>query len=443
MKKIPLIPGLKVQMSRLGYVLDFLNEHPSFQAAGLCIVLAEEAASEGAIFYGGIPKVAKVERYIPADALFFASDCVSTSNFIAVPYQLDDLQLWAVAQTGNGGPFYKDGRFGFDVLETIFFHISRYEEWLAGAAQKDLHGRIKEDYQFLVRHQLQQQAVVDQLVWALVKVLLGEVPQLPTRYRMTHDIDDIIKFEAWWRIYRSTFGVIWRREDLRKVGKLWRSYLGIVLAGANDPYDTYDWMLKTEARFEKVLYLLIGGQTAFDTPYPLAHEQVDKIRRFCAERGYAIGLHPSYEAAQDAHQLATEQSELENWLGQPIHYSRQHYLRFHWPQTAVLLESAGISDDSSLGYSERIGFRCGTGFPYHLYNFDEERAYRFTETPMVFMDVSLLREGNYQEDQVSDLWHSFMAKNQYGTMITFNFHNSRFDDAWIHRVDLRKLYDQL
>ena len=98
--------------------------------------------------------------------------------------------------------------------------------------------------------------------------------------------------------------------------------------------------------------------------------------------------------------------------------------------------------DESLGFPDRVGFRCGTGFPYHLYNFTKEKAYHFLEIPLVFMESALLRESGFNEDKLKEIWSSFLNENARNTMITFNFHNSRFYDAALSGINLEELYRQ-
>ena len=41
---------------------------------------------------------------------------------------------------------------------------------------------------------------------------------------------------------------------------------------------------------------------------------------------------------------------------------RMHYLRIKWPTTLYFWEKAKFAYDSSMGYADLPGFRCGTCF---------------------------------------------------------------------------------
>ncbi|MEO1623575.1 MAG: polysaccharide deacetylase family protein [Bacteroidota bacterium] len=430
-----------IRRARFDYLLDFLNGHPYTQWLGQRFVIGEGNAD---IQYGGSRKPDGDGLYVSADPYSLAGETSVKREWALGQFLHGRRSVYGLVDKTRRGQLLADGCFGFDVFESLFFHISRYEEWQASEAQMDEHGRMKEGEQYLVKHDLCFHPVVDQLLGAFLETILEKpLPKRASVFRMSHDIDELVKFEAWWRIWRSSLGMIWRRQSPAKMIRLWQSYWRSRGDGVRDPYDTYGWMLKQEEDFQKVLYLHVGGQHKFDSPYSLDHPQVQRIRQLCRERAYIIGVHPSYEAAVDASLLAAEKTHLEEWLGKTVTYSRQHYLRFGWPETPDILEAAGIEEDSSLGFAHRIGFRCGTAFPYHLYNFREERPYRFREVPMSLMDVSLFRQSGYDVSQLVEIWHSFLSQHSHQSMLTFNFHNCRFDDAWIHGIDLQGLYQSL
>lgn len=100
-----------------------------------------------------------------------------------------------------------------------------------------------------------------------------------------------------------------------------------------------------------------------------------------------IALHGSYTSLA-AHRLLTEVERLAR-IGFTAEGVRQHWLRFAGDNLFEQVENAGLSYDSTVGFSERIGFRAGACFPYPPYNFRCERAYAFLEIPLAIMDVAL------------------------------------------------------
>jgi hypothetical protein len=123
-----------------------------------------------------------------------------------------------------------------------------------------------------------------------------------------------------------------------------------------------------------------------------------------------------------------------------IKYIRQHFLRFDIRHTGFILDELDIKNDSSLGFRDKIGFRCGTGFPYQLYNFKKECAFKFKEIPMIIMDIAAMRESQWDSQQFVQLITNFLETNKANTHITFNFHNSFFDPVLIDIEYIKKWY---
>ena len=141
--------------------------------------------------------------------------------------------------------------------------------------------------------------------------------------------------------------------------------------------------------------------------------------------------------------MKTEKENLEEAIEESINLTRQHFLRFSFKHTPQAIQQLGLKEDSSLGFADRIGFRCGTGFSYNLYDFENEKAFEFLELPLIVMDSALIQEGGNNPKLIVKIWDDFIAKNRFDTKITFNFHNSRFYDAQIKGIPLKELYESL
>ncbi|MEO1263434.1 MAG: hypothetical protein AAFZ15_31780, partial [Bacteroidota bacterium] len=379
---------------------------------------------------------------MPAQKLFFSEkydQILSYSN----KYRYQDFLLYSVeAKENNQQPFFNDGTFGFDVVETIFFHISRFEEHYCDESQKDVHGRLNTADHFNVKNKLDKIPVVDHLVFCLLNAIGIEVKKLLTKYRMSFDIDIINRFSLK-PPFRSTLKYGFVQPNGRSLRMVWLSYLKTLLGIAEDPYNNFEWLLQKNDQIEQFIYFLSGGLTKYDKPFPVINQEFVAIVRMAKERGIKVGIHPSYNSWNSFEVFKKEKEILENVLHEKINCSRQHFLHYSFKHTGNILEKLNIQEDSTMGYADRIGFRCGTGFPFHMYNFSEERPYHFLEVPMVVMDVGLMREGSHRWKNVIEIWERFLQTNKYYTFITFNFHNSRFFDASLDSIDLHSLYESI
>ena len=422
---------------RIQYVLDFITNHP-LNSQHIPFQVAHQA-DEGTINiqYGSDEKNTAIFQ-IPAQALFFKKQ-FNPKAPVSNEYTYNEQKLYAVqAQKSSTQAFLINGQFQFDIFETIFFHLSRYEEFVLPTTAFDQFGRVKADAQFLVRNHLEKTPVIDRLVFCFLDALKLNPPHISSQAVMTHDIDGMKKFSSPFTIFRKTGGVLWRQKNWPAVKKLWTSYYQYFSNKAPDPYDVFDWMLIKNLD-KKIIYFLVDGNTPYDSPYPLK-DYFKRVVQQAKSRGYHIGIHPSFDTFKNPERLGQEIQKLANCLDQPILFSRQHYLRFSMKETPTIIEDLGIQEDSSLGYNDRIGFRCGTGFSYHLYNFDEERPFKFLENPMVMMDYALILEGNFQTDRITAIWNDFLQQNKYFTSTTYLFHNSRFDQSWIENIPLKAMY---
>jgi hypothetical protein len=335
-----------------------------------------------------------------------------------------------------------------DVLGAIFYFISRYEEW--DWYVPDTHQRYPSEANTLVGHE--QLPVVDLMLYYLL-VSLGIEPNASEQpLIVSHDLDYLEKYPSVFKKIKRLGHTLFIQRSvpifLKTLGQL---FLGF------DPYINLERLFLKDSESEKYLFLMVGGKVAgLEGHYAVQNPKVSSILKLAKERNYKIGIHPSYNTYSDAELYKKEVQVFEQTLKEKAKYNRQHFLRWRFPQTANNMEEAGVMHDFTLGFNDRIGFRCGTSFPFQLYNFEKERAYNFTSHPVVIMDVALLRQAGYNPNDTST--HKSSVKRAMEIIIHFkkrlkqmpcsykmsiNFHNSTFDSAAIDEKGLWQLYEQL
>ncbi len=422
--------------TRIDYVLNFIETHPLLK--GKVKFSRDPDHSFDIICSYGISNLN--DFFIPSQGLIFSNKFQNKfATLVSNQYTYQHLNLYSIdSKKKDSTLFAINKKFQFDIIETIFFHISRIEEWYCEDRQLDTWDMMQPKEQFLVKHNLHHLPIIDHLVFAFGKVIGLELIPQKTIYRITHDIDEVYLDASFFNTVRAMGGILWRRQKISAIYKIWSTYFS-----SKNTYDTFDWILTDQTKIEKCIYFLVGGTTKYDTPYNLDTPRMQAIFQLCKSRNYTIGIHPSYNCWRDERMIKNEKEKLEKRIALPIKTSRQHYLHFDFKTTPKILERQKIEEDSTLGFNDRIGFRCGTGFGYQLYDFENERPFKFIETPLVFMDSSLFNETNYNFKKTAELWISFLEKNKLHTKITFNFHNSRFYDASIHGIPLKKWYQEL
>jgi hypothetical protein len=294
-------------------------------------------------------------------------------------------------------------RIGVDVLGAAFFMLTRYEE--LARPERDVHARAAMAGSLADAEDLADRPIVNEYVELLWSAMASLWPGLPRarrqfRVRPSHDID--------WRyctgrtareLGRSVAGDLVRRRDLPLAVRRVETY---VRKRTGDPdadlCDTFDRLMDaTERRGLRTSFYFIADHTAaeIDGDYSLDDPWIEPVLRRIHERGHDVGLHPSYNTYRDPVQT---RAELERLLAvcerlrirQPCWGGRQHFLRWENPTTWQNWEDAGLTYDSTLGFADRGGFRCGVCFEYPVFNLSTRRRLRLRERPLVVMDTALL-----------------------------------------------------
>ena len=86
-------------------------------------------------------------------------------------------------------------------------------------------------------------------------------------------------------------------------------------------------------------------------------------------------------------------------VGQKIVEGREHYLRFEVPITWQVWENNGMKVDSTCGYADKEGFRCGTGNEFTVFNILTREKLKLKERPLIVMDCSLFDYNNNSYDE--------------------------------------------
>jgi hypothetical protein len=334
-------------------------------------------------------------------------------------------------------------RLNVDLMGAAFFFLSRCEEYVASAL--DQHQRFSASASFAARHGILGRALVNEYVEVLWAALKYIAPRLERRQRsfrqlVSHDVDipfDLL-FNPPRRFGKSLVGdVVKRREPLRAVQRALRWNKVRKGDWAADPYNTFDWIWRqSESRGLQSAFYFMAGRTnaARDGDYEIEHPAIRRLIRTCAERGHEIGLHPSYESYCSPEVIGREFARLkrvckeegvaqENWGG------RHHYLRWSARETARHWESAGLAYDSTLGFADRIGFRCGTCYEYPIFDLTERRTLSLRERPLLVMEVSLISPEYMgltdSEEALARVAEIKRVCRQFSGDFTFLWHNDR------------------
>ncbi len=283
-----------------------------------------------------------------------------------------------------------NARFPFDLLATIFFHLSRYEEHLP--YQADAHGRFPASESWAYQNNCLQIPIVDLLVVELKKALIKKFPTIvfkPQRFQFspTYDIDMAWAFQhkGWKRAIGGYFNDI-KKGQLTSLKSRFKTHFLF----RKDPFQVFDWLDGLHRKFNlaPTYFFLMGDYGPYDKNNLVTAKPFQALIKTIANL-YKIGIHPSYQAAGHPLVMEKEKERLAQITQQTIQRSRQHYLKLNLPQTYRQLIQAGIQADYSMGYAMDIGFRAGTSLPFYWYDLTAETSTELLLNPFQVMEVTL------------------------------------------------------
>ena len=298
----------------------------------------------------------------------------------------------------------------YDILTPSFVLLSRYEEF--HSKRHDKHGRFPYDRSLAEKYDMVEIPLVDEYAMLLrywlclyFPYIFDAAPRTP-RIVPTHDIDILRRFTSRWQALKSIFGrdlLINRSLSMVKESMEW--YRDWKDSSFMDPYvdailEFLDW--EKDWNLHPFFFFKATDEDHPDATYDWQDPILQKVIRVVMSRGGQIGLHGSYPSAEDVQCLQKEKQNLSKLCGKAVSISRQHYLRAFFaddPNSLDLWRQVGITDDYTLGFAERCGFRCGTCHPYPLYDVRNDCVTNIIEHPLIVMDGTL---SDYMKLSVED-----------------------------------------
>lgn len=294
----------------------------------------------------------------------------------------------------------------YDIPGLTYWMLARIEE--IGRTDLDSHERFPASSSHAYKHGYLDRPVVDEWLDLLGQVIRRQWPDVELKrhefqIRVSHDVDQpsLYAFKPWKQIGRMMAGHILKRCD----PKAFFTAPYVKLATRDrlieaDPYNTFDWLMDvSESNGLKSAFYFICGKTepGKDPDYELGHPIIRNLLKHIHQRGHEIGLHPSYNTFSNPEALKSEADRLKSIcdqekIQQKSWGGRMHYLRWCHPFTLRALEYAGLDYDSTLGYADRPGFRCGTCYEYPGFDAVEFKTTSLRIRPLVAMEVSVIEK---------------------------------------------------
>ena len=150
-----------------------------------------------------------------------------------------------------------------------------------------------------------------------------------------------------------------------------------------------------------------------------------------SKKNHNLGLHSSPLHTQNFQKLQLERTRVEQALETNVIASRQHYLFWNIRKTPQGQAKAGIKVDSTLGFNNRSGFRCGTSMPFQWYDLENNTALDLIQMPLILADHQMGEEHWLYPDKIYDMAIKYIEQiKQVGGILSLLTHDLYFSEVF-------------
>lgn len=286
--------------------------------------------------------------------------------------------------------------FYIDIISSSFFMLSRWEEIIDES--KDKHKRSLAKHSVSYKRGFLNIPIVD--VYGMVlrnylRVLFQgmDLGHNDFSVKLSHDIDEVKRFSGFNKTIRTIIGrdLIINKNISRAINSF-KQAIKTIMNSEEDPYIKGIYKLAEISRkynMDSAFYFKTSNKNSYDSGYEI-DETIKNVIENLKKRNFEIGFHPGYKAFEDYNIFIAEKNKMDKILGYSCYGGRHHYLRFEIPTTWYYWEKAKLKYDSTLGYPDQVGFRCGTCHPFKGFDIERDREINILEIPLIVMDATLI-----------------------------------------------------
>jgi len=326
-----------------------------------------------------------------------------------------------------------------DIFSGIFFMLTRWEEYVI--QERDQFLRFPEILSLSIRNGLAHRPIVDEYVemlWNMLQYLGFPGERKLTNYEpvITHDVDHILRYRSFPKFLRILAGDLFLRKRPALILSTIKEYYLIKSGRKKDSFDTFDNLMDLSESINTISHFYFLSQTQtkksnrkyenYDFRYDVNREDVSSIIKKIRSRGHIVGLHGSYKSFQDGDLYSDEITRLRK-LSTDISEGRQHYLRFLPPVTWRIEDQNNIKLDSTLGFTNEIGFRCGTCHKYAVFDFLKRERIDLIEMPLLVMEVALVKITKDPVDFINQICSIIDIVKKYKGKFVLLWHTNSFN----------------
>lgn len=329
---------------------------------------------------------------------------------------------------------------GFDILSTVFYVVTRYEEY--NAKDLDIHQRFKAENSLAYQYNFLNYPYLNKIIAYFGNKLKEQFPQLIFNQRTfnfisTIDIDNAFAY-AHKGLLRNSLGFI--KDACGFNFQKLQSRISSCINERNDPYNTFQTINSLSEVTNTALhyFVLIGDYSKYDKNPHYQNKGFQRLLKSLSN-SHSIGLHPSYVSYQHLEKIDVEKKRLEQIIEKTITSARCHFLHLKLPETYQFYNEIGITDDYTMIYASQVGFRTGLCVPHPWFDLQKNEATKLTIHPSTIMEGVLRDYLNLEPIVAYKTIESLMNEvMKYGGEFISIFHNDSFIKEHSLWVDLYK-----
>jgi len=345
---------------------------------------------------------------------------------------------------------YRDGQpllqLPFDLLSCLADILYKTTDLLPENNNLALWARYTHSDQLL---KLDQEPLVDNWIdqiafWFFPLQVHKTTPQL----WLTHDMDVLSKYPARTQIKKwalSPWGLVSQaqktRRELKEILQLWR--------GKKDPFDQTASLVQTNGLYGAHFFFLAQAHDHLAYRYHLSEKSAQTalacLQGLAKNNGdITLSWHGVSWLKENLEQMKNELTNFQKHLNTffPASHKnastefpnpnnlvmhRSHFLTSVPQKTFYLLNTLGVHIDSTLGYNDRPGFRCGTTRPFFWWDDFNQHALPLLEIPLIAAEFQFGDTRAFPEEAAWAHWEN-LTKRCYrsGSIWTQLQHNNTF-----------------
>jgi hypothetical protein len=295
----------------------------------------------------------------------------------------------------------------YDILGLTYWMLNRLEE--INSYKFDMHQRFPATASHAFKHNYLNRPIIDEWFDILAQVIKKLWPSIRLKQsyfniELSHDVDDPSLYTLKKNYYHYIKPVIidlinFNIKDLFCLPLIYLNFTNKL--SKYDPHNTFDWImdLSEKNNITSTFNFICGGNSRFDPNYNIHDLKIKSLIKKINKRNHLIGLHPSYDSYNQPKFIKKQAKDLLNLLDEEKIYqielsSRMHYLRWKSPDTLVFLDQAGINKDTTLGFADYAGYRCGSCKSFTGFDAINQQELKIKVQPLIAMECSLFNYMN-------------------------------------------------